>query len=92
MDNLIDHIASGAAVLIALVSAFFNWRKKPNRLDTRARLVAESVAYGRAHQKPGIPLERTCLECAILLDMKDNGKRDFSDAELFVSIRAALAA
>jgi hypothetical protein len=90
--ELFDHIASGLALLLAAIATFFNWRKKPNRLDARARLVAESVAYGRAHQKPGIPLERTCLECAILLDMKDNGKRDFSDAELFVSIRAALAA
>lgn len=86
------HISSIAALLISFVAAFFTWRKKPSRLDTRARIVAEAVAYGRAHQAKGIPLEQTCLEAAILLDMKDNGKPDFGRSELLVAIRAALAA
>ena len=50
------------------------------------------MAYGRAHQAKGIPLEQTCLEAAILLDMKDNGKPDFGRSEMLVAIRAALAA
>ncbi len=90
--ELFDHIASGLALLLAAVATFFTWRKKPSRLDTRARIVAEAVAYGRAHQAKGIPLEQTCLEAAILLDMKDNGKPDFGRSELLVAIRAALAA
>ena len=40
------HIASIAALLISFVAAFFTWRKKPSRLDTPARIVAERVAYG----------------------------------------------
>ena len=90
--ELFDHIAAVVSLLAAAGSVWFTWRQKPSRLDTRARIVAEAVAYGRAHQAKGIPLEQTCLEAAILLDMKDNGKPDFGRSELLVAIRAALAA
>ena len=42
-------------------------------------------------RETGIPTERVALQWAIIGDTKDNGKRDFTDGQLLVAIRARLA-
>jgi hypothetical protein len=92
MENLVDHILAGLALLFASVAAWFARRAtRPNRRQQLGELVRDAVAYARAHSSPGIPLERTALDAARRLDLLD-GKRDFADeALLMVAIKAEIA-
>jgi hypothetical protein len=91
MDYLND-IISAVAVLIAAFAAWLSRSasKKTRRAQKLEDVVAKSIDAGVAHRVPGIPLAKTCLEFAVLLDLED-GKRDFADRKLYVEIVAELA-
>lgn len=77
--------------LVSIAALFFALRKRHDAkeavLDRKAN---EAILYAKAKPQPGIPVERVALQAAILSDMADNGKRDFTDGQLLVAIRARL--
>jgi hypothetical protein len=92
MDNLIDHIVSAVAVVIAAVAAWF--ARKSGKNAARASLeavVRDACDYAIANPAKNIAVERVALDAARLGDVRTDGKRDFSDAQLTVAIRAELA-
>lgn len=91
MDYLND-IVSAVAVIIAAVAAWFARRagRNPARASLEA-VVRDACDYAKAHAQKGITDERTALDAARLGDVRTDGKRDFSDAQLVVAIRAELA-
>jgi len=92
MDHLIEHIITGLTAIAAIVAAWF--ARKGGRNAARSSLeavVRDACDYAKAHQSPGIAIERTALDAARLGDVTTDGKRDFSDAQLAVAIRAELA-
>lgn len=92
MENLIEHILTGVATLAALVATWF--ARKAGRNVARQSLeavVRDAVDYAKAHPAKGITEERTALDAARLGDVRADGRRDFSDAQLAVAIRAELA-
>lgn len=92
MEALIDHIATAIALVIAVVSAWFARRTGQNATrQSLEALVRDACDYALAHPQPGIDTARTALDAARLGDVRADGKRDFSDALLMVSIRAELA-
>ena len=92
METIIDHVLAGLALLFAAAASWFARKaSKPNRQQDGEALARLSVDYGLAHPQPGITLERTALDAWRLGDLKDNGKRDFSDAQAMVFIRAEIA-
>lgn len=84
--NIITAILSLASLGIALR------RRHDARGAILSRICDDAIAYAKASKQPGIPLEKTALEAAILADLKDNGKRDFTDAQLLIAIRGRLHA
>lgn len=88
--ELIDHILTALAVLCAAAAAWFARRAKPSKQQEGAQLAATAVDYADAHPSPGISRERTALDAYRLGDLRD-GKRDFSDAQALVFIRAEIA-
>ena len=91
MDYLND-IISGVAVIVAAVAAWFARRAgRPSRQQEGERLAVTSVDYAKAHPAPGISEERTALDAYRLGDIQADGKRDFTDAQATVFIRAELA-
>lgn len=92
MDNLIDHIVSGLALLLGGLAAWFARRAGRNAArQSLEALVRDACDYAIAHPAKGIAAERTALDAARLGDVRADGKRDFSDATLAVAIRAELA-
>lgn len=92
MDSLIDHILAGLALVFAAVASWF--ARKAGQNAARASLegvVRDAVDYAQAHVSPGISPERTALDAARLGDVSSDGKRDFTDAQLAVAIRAEFA-
>lgn len=90
--NIIDHILAGLALVFGALAAWF--ARKGGRNPARASLeavVRDACDYAAAHPQAGIALERTALDAARLGDVRTDGKRDFSDAQLMVAIRAELA-
>lgn len=92
MENLVDHIISGLALLIAAASAWFARKahKKQPRGQRKSEVVARGLATARKNPSKGVPLEATALEYSILIDMED-GKSDFRREELWAEVRAQLA-
>ena len=91
MDYLND-IISAVAVLIAAVAAWFARKSGKNAARTSLdAVVRDACDYAKAHPQKGIADERTALDAARLGDVRTDGKRDFSDAQLSVAIRAELA-
>jgi hypothetical protein len=92
MDNLIDHIASGLAVILAAVAAWF--ARKSGKHTARSQrlkdIITKACDAGTANKQPGTPLAKTCVEYAILLDLEDK-KRDFTDQKLRAEVDAELA-
>lgn len=88
----IDHILSGIALLFAAIAAWFARKagKNPARASLEA-VVRDACDYATAHPSKGIAVERSALDAARLGDVRTDGKRDFSDAQLTVAIRAELA-
>jgi len=82
------HVANITISAVAIVLALRKHTDAKN--NTLRRIVGDAVAYAGATKHDGIPTERVALQAAILADLKDNGKRDFTDGQLLVSIRAAL--
>lgn len=92
MESIVDHILAGIAVLLASVAAWFARKAaKPNRQQDGRALARTAVDYALAHQAPGIAVERTALDAYRLGDVQADGKRDFTDAQAMVFIRAELA-
>lgn len=92
MENLIEHILTGFAVLMASAAAWFARRahKKQPRGQRKSEIVARGLATARKNPSKGVPLETTALEYSILIDMED-GKSDFRREELWAEVRAQLA-
>lgn len=91
MDYLND-IISGVAVIVAAVAAWF--ARKSGKNAARASLeavVRDACDYAIANPAKNIAVERSALDAARLGDVRTDGKRDFSDAQLTVAIRAELA-
>ena len=79
---VINTLVSIAALIAAL-------RKRADAREAAlSRIVEDAILYSAATKQSGIPRERVALQAAILSDMKDNGKRDFTDGQLLVAIRA----
>jgi len=92
MEHLIEHIVTGVATLAALVAAWFARRAGRNvARQSLEAVVRDAVDYAKAHRQEGISEERTALDAARLGDVRADGRRDFSDAQLMVAIRAELA-
>ena len=90
--DIIDHIATALALIFAALASWF--ARKAGKSAARQSLeavVRDAVDYARAHPAKGIAPERTALDAARIGDVKADGKRDFSDAQLMVAIRAELA-
>ena len=82
---IINTLVSIAALVAAL-------RKRADaRETTLGRIVTDAIAAAKAKPQSGIPTERVALQWAVIGDTKDNGKRDFTDGQLLVAIRARLA-
>jgi hypothetical protein len=93
MENLVDHIVSGLALLLGVLAAWFARRAgKSQSRQTLEALVRDACDYALAHPSPGITTERVALDAVHLLDVRADGKQDFKDdAQLMVAIRAELA-
>ena len=90
LDN-IEHVLTVAALLVAGASAWFVRKTgRSVRAQRKEDVVTQGIATARALPSPGVPLEVTALEYAILIDMSD-GRSDFKREELWASIRARLA-
>lgn len=92
MEHVIEHIVTAVAALAAVVATWF--ARKAGRNVARQSLeavVRDAVDYAKAHPAKGISEERTALDAARLGDVRADGRRDFSDAQLVVAIRAELA-
>lgn len=90
--NLIDHILAGLALVFGAAAAWF--ARQAGKAQSRQSLeavVRDAVDYARAHPAKGIAPERTALDAARIGDVKADGRRDFTDAQLMVAIRAELA-
>lgn len=82
-------VACAVNALVSIAALIAALRKRHDAKEaTLARVVSDAVAYAKATPQNGIPAERVALQAAILADMKDNGKRDFTDGQLLVAIRA----
>jgi hypothetical protein len=90
--EFIDTIISVVAVLIAVVSAVFNRKKTVvDRTAVLKNIVATAFDAALAHTHGGknaIPLKEAVFKAAVLLDLKDNGKRDFTDAAIMQGVMA----
>jgi hypothetical protein len=88
----IDHILSGLAVLFGALAAWLARKAgKSVARQTLEAVVRDACDYALAHRAPGIVDERTALDAARLGDVRGDGKRDFTDAQLAVAIKAELA-
>lgn len=84
--NIIAGLVNAVLSIVALIMSL---RKRHDaREATLNRIVDDAILYSAATKQNGIPRERVALQAAILSDMKDNGKRDFTDGQLLVAIRA----
>ena len=81
----VNALVSIAALVVALK------KRADSREAALNRIVGDAIAAARAQPQSGIPVERVALQGAIIGDTKDNGKRDFTDGQLLVAIRARLA-
>jgi hypothetical protein len=92
MESIIDHVMSGLALILATLAAFFARRSGKNvaRASLEA-VVRDACDYALSHVSEKISTERTALDAARLGDVRTDGKRDFSDAQLIVAIRAELS-
>ena len=82
-------IASGLAVLLALVSTVLTYRKR--RGLTLAECAVRAVAYGEQMGKTPAEKLKHAIGAAQRLDAGDNGKRDWSDAQLRIAIEAEIS-
>ncbi len=83
--NAITVIASIAALAISLK------RKHTSRVDELRRIGEEAVLIAKRKAADGLPVDRLALETAILLDVQQDGKRDYTRQQLWASVEAALA-
>lgn len=81
-------IASGLAVLLALASMVLTYRKK--RGLTLAEVAVRSVAYGEQMGKTPAEKLKHAVGAAQRLDAGDNGKRDWTDAQLRIALEAEI--
>lgn len=90
--EIIDHILAGVAVLLASVATWFARKAaKPSRRQDGVALAVIAVDYAEAQPSKDISKERTALDAWRHGDLKDNGKRDYTDAQAIVFIRAEIA-
>lgn len=82
-------IASGLAVLLAAVSVALTYRKK--RGLTLAECAVRAVAYGEQMGKTPQEKLKHAVGAAQRLDAGDNGKRDWSDAQLRIAVEAEIS-
>ena len=80
----IDPIAvlAAAASLLALARSFM---RKKLTLQQIATLACDS---GEHNESPTVPRWRISHEAAVRLDLDDNGRRDYSDAQLRLAVDA----
>lgn len=96
MENLIDHLSTGAAVILATVAVFLSRRglRATRRSQKIEDLVPKAVDAALAHVSPAeqalLDVRRVATRFAIHLDAED-GKRDFSDERLYSEVCAELA-
>lgn len=82
--DIVAIIISIAALAVAL------GRRRNVARQSLESVVRDAVDYAEANPQAGIPTERTALDAARLGDVRVDGKRDFSDAQLIVGIRAEI--
>lgn len=87
-----DHIASSLALVFGGIAVWV--ARKTGRLAQRQTIeavVRDACDYSDAHPQEGIPREQTAFVTAVRLDLKADGRRDFTDAALMLGVRAELA-
>jgi hypothetical protein len=93
--ELFDHIASGSALVIAVVFAWFSRRgiRVTRRGQKLKDIIPKAVDAALRHQKQGanhsIDLRITAAQFAVHLDLED-GKRDFSNEKIHAEVVAEL--
>jgi hypothetical protein len=88
MDVLPNVIATVAS-LLALVVAALN--RKSSRTSELRKIGEDAVLIAKRKSGDGLPLERMALETAVLLDVQQDGKKDYTREQLWASVQAALA-
>jgi hypothetical protein len=83
--NAVTVIASIAALLVSLK------RRHVSRVDELRRIGEEAVLIAKRKSSDGLSVDRLALETAILLDVQQDGKRDYTRQQLWASVEAALA-
>ncbi len=91
MDT-IEHISNAIAVLVSVAALAINLRRRHlSRVEELRRIGEESVLIAKAKAVDGLSVERLALETAILLDIQQDGKRDYTRQQLWGAVQAALA-
>ena len=82
-------VACAVNALVSIAALVAALKKRHDAKEaTFDRIIEDAILYSKATPQNGIPREGVALQAAILADMKDNGKRDFTDGQLLVAIRA----
>jgi len=98
MESLVIHVITAAGVFISCVlsaiSLFLARSGSPKRqayLEHGKHLAKIAVAYGRARGGTALEVRRHCLGAFVLADEREDGRRDFTDAQAAVFVDAELA-
>jgi hypothetical protein len=83
MDPLL--VVGAGALLFSIASFAMHFRRRKLTLQEIAVLACNS---GEHNESPTVPRWRISHEAGVKLDLGDNGKRDYSDAQLRIAIDA----
>lgn len=95
MENIVDHILAGLALLFASVAVWLNRRgvRATRKQQKLSDIIPKSVDAAVRHQMAGsnrnIDLRTTAGQFARNHDLED-GKRDFTDAKIDAEVVAEL--
>ena len=82
---MIDHLLSALAVLFGAVALARSFARKRLSISQIATLACD---HGEHAETPTVPRWLISHEAAARLDNDDNGKRDYSDAQLRLAVDA----
>lgn len=88
MSEHLDLLSSIVAAVLSVASLVVSVRKK--RSLTLSQVAVQAVAYGEQMGKTPEEKLRHAVGAAQRLDAGDNGKRDWSDAQIRIAIEAEL--